>query len=89
MEGFSRVFRVCRRETRATEFKLWCRQLGIQGVTSHSYRYAWAQRAKTCGMPERFAQEALGHNSKAVHRVYAKRVLMRIPSLEDYEQKAG
>jgi hypothetical protein len=28
-----------------------------------------------------------GHNSKAVHRAYAKRALMKIPSLEDYEQK--
>jgi hypothetical protein len=37
-------------------------------------------------MPERFAQEALGHNSKAVHRAYAKRALMKIPSLEDYEK---
>ena len=37
--------------------------------------------------PERFAQEALGHNSKAVHRAYAKRALMKIPSLEDYEQQ--
>jgi hypothetical protein len=26
-------------------------------------------------MPERFAQEALGHNSKAVHRAYAKRAI--------------
>ena len=25
-------------------------------------------RKKTVGYPERFAQEALGHNSKAVHR---------------------
>jgi len=40
------------------------------------------------GGPERFAQEALGHNSKAVHRAYAKRALMKIPSLEDYEQRA-
>jgi hypothetical protein len=39
--------------------------------------------------PERFAQEALGHNSKAVHRAYAKRALMKIPSLEAYEQRAG
>jgi integrase len=73
---------------RATEFGQRCRQLGIKGVTLHSYRYAWAERAKTCGMPERFAQEALGHNSKAVHRAYAKRALMKIPSLEDYEQRA-
>jgi hypothetical protein len=28
----------------------------------------------------------LGHNSKAVHRAYAKRALMKIPSLEDYER---
>ena len=74
---------------RATEFKSRCRQLGIVGVTLHSYRYAWAERAKTVGMPERFAQEALGHNSKAVHRAYAKRALMKIPSLEDYEQQAA
>jgi hypothetical protein len=40
------------------------------------------------GYPERFAQEALGHNSKAVHRAYAKRALMKLPSLEDYEQRA-
>jgi hypothetical protein len=26
-------------------------------------------------------------NSKAVHRAYAKRALMKIPSLEDYERK--
>ena len=51
--------------------------------------FAWAERAKTCGMPERFAQEALGHNSKAVHRAYAKRALMKIPSLEDYERQAA
>ncbi len=74
---------------RATEFASRCRQLGITGVTLHSYRYAWAERAKTVGYPERFAQEALGHNSKAVHRAYAKRALMKIPSLEDYEQRAA
>jgi integrase len=62
--------------------------LAFQGVTFHSYRYAWAERAKTVGYPERFAQEALGHNSKAVHRAYAKRALMKIPSLEDYEHRA-
>jgi integrase len=46
--------------------------LKIQGVTLHSYRYAWAERARTAGYPERFAQEALGHNPKAVHRAYPK-----------------
>jgi len=73
---------------RATEFRSRCRQLGITGVTLHSYRYAWAERAKIVGYPERFAQEALGHNSKAVHRAYAKRALMKIPSLEEYEERA-
>lgn len=72
---------------RATEFKQRIRGLGIKGVTLHSYRYAWAERAKTAGYPERFAQEALGHNSKAVHRTYARRAHMSLPSLEDYEKK--
>ena len=72
---------------RATEFKQRCRQLGIVGVTLHSYRYAWAERARTAGYPERFAQEALGHNSKAVHRAYAKRALVKLPSLEEYEKR--
>jgi integrase len=73
---------------RATEFKQRCRGLGIEGVSLHSYRYAWAERAKACGYPERFAQEALGHNSAAVHRAYAKRARMKLPSLEEYEKKA-
>lgn len=72
---------------RATEFKQRCRGLGIEGVSLHSYRYAWAERAKACGYPERFAQEALGHNSAAVHRAYAKRAKMKLPSLEEYEKK--
>lgn len=73
---------------RATEFKQRCVGLGIQGVTLHSYRYAWAERARKCGYPERFAQEALGHNSKAVHRAYAKRAQVLLPALEKYERGA-
>jgi integrase len=73
---------------RATEFKQRCVGLGIHGVSLHSYRYAWAERAKTCGYPERFAQEALGHNSVAVHRAYAKRAKVKLPSLEEYEKKS-
>jgi hypothetical protein len=38
--------------------------------------------------PERFAQQALGHNSRAVHHACSKHALMKIPSLEDYEQRA-
>jgi integrase len=37
---------------RATEFAQRCEQLGIAGVTLHSYRYAWAERAKVAGYPE-------------------------------------
>jgi integrase len=73
---------------RATEFKQRCQGLGIEGVSLHSYRYAWGERAKTAGYPERFAMENLGHNSKAVHRAYAKRAKMKLPSLEQYEKKA-
>jgi integrase len=71
---------------RATEFKSRCKQLGVEGVSSHSYRYAWAERAKTAGIPERLAMENLGHNSKAVHRAYAKKALVKIPSLQKYEE---
>ena len=35
-----------RANDRATEFRSRCRQLGIESVTLHSYRYAWAERAK-------------------------------------------
>ncbi|MEY2407474.1 MAG: hypothetical protein QOF48_144 [Verrucomicrobiota bacterium] len=74
---------------RATEFKQRCERLGIKGVSLHSYRYAWAERAKQCGYPERFAQEALGHNSKAVHRAYARKAKVKLPSLESYERQAS
>ncbi len=72
---------------RSAEFYRRCKLLGIEGVSLHSYRYAWAERAKTCGYPERFAQAALGHNSKAVHRAYAKKAHVLLPALDDYERK--
>lgn len=71
---------------RSTEFKQRCDGLGIKGVSLHSYRYAWAERAKVAGYPERFAQESLGHNSKAVHRAYARKAQVLLPSLEEYER---
>ena len=71
---------------RSAEFCRRCRVAGITGVSLHSYRHAWAQRAKTCGYPQRFAQEALGHNSRAVHEAYAKGALVVLPALEEYEQ---
>lgn len=70
---------------RSAEFARRCRLLKIEGISLHSYRYAWAERAASCGVPERFAQAALGHSSKAVHRAYAKKAVVKVPSLEEYE----
>jgi len=74
---------------RASLFQRACRRVGVIGVSLHSYRYAWAERAKIAGYPERFAQEALGHNSKAVHRAYAKKAQVTVPALEEYERKTA
>jgi integrase len=70
---------------RSAEFRRRCRVAGIQGVSLHSYRHAWAQRAKACGYPQRFAQEALGHGSRAVHEAYARGAVVICPSLDEYE----
>lgn len=75
---------------RATEFRRICRRVGIvERLTLHCYRYAWAERAKKAGMPERFAMQALGHNSPAMHRAYAKKAQIKVPALEDYEKNAN
>jgi integrase len=71
---------------RATEFKQRCDGLNIHGISLHCYRYAWAERALKCGYPERFAQQALGHNSKAVHHAYARHAEVTVPSLDDWEK---
>jgi hypothetical protein len=34
-------------------------------------------------------QEALGHNSKAVHHVYSKHAEVTVPSLDDLEKEWG
>lgn len=73
---------------RAKGFTRRCKLVGVSGVSLHSYRYAWAERARSCGYPERSAQEALGHNSKAVHRAYARNAHVTVPSLEEYEKRA-
>jgi integrase len=78
--------RTVRSGDRATEFHQRCMGLDIKGVSLHSYRYAWAERAKKAGYPERFAQEALGHNSKAIHRAYARRAQAELPPLSEFER---
>lgn len=72
---------------RAARFAKTLKRRGITGVSLHSYRYAWAERAKMAGYPERYAQEALGHKSKAVHRAYARMARVELPPLEDYERQ--
>lgn len=70
---------------RAAEFARRCKLLGLRGVSLHSYRYAWVERAAAAGYPERFAQAALGHASKAVHRAYSRKGKVVAPPLESYE----
>jgi len=79
--------RTVRSGDRATEFKQRCTGLGIKGVSLHSYRYAWAERAKTAGYPERFAQVNLGHNSRAMARAYSRKAPVEMPSLSEYERQ--
>ncbi len=78
--------RTVREADRASEFKQRCEGLSIFGVTLHSYRYAWAERSADAGYPERYAQRAMGQNSKIVHRAYAKKAQGELPSLEVYEE---
>jgi integrase len=79
--------RTVRAGDRATEFKQRCDGLGIKGVSLHSYRYAWAERAKTAGYPERFAQVNIGHNSRAVTRAYSRNAPVETPALSEYEKQ--
>jgi integrase len=72
---------------RAKHFIKRLATVGITGISLHSYRYAWAERAMAAGYPERFAMQALGHTSKAVHRAYAKKANVTMPALEDYEKR--
>jgi len=79
--------RTVRAGDRATEFKQRCEGLKIKGVSLHSYRYAWAERAKAAGYPERYAQVNLGHNSKALTRAYSRKAEVQMPSLSEWERQ--
>jgi hypothetical protein len=70
---------------RSSEFCRRCRMLGIVGRSLHSYRYAWAQRARAAGMPEREAMNHLGHESRAIHAAYAGGATVATLPLEFYE----
>ncbi len=51
-------------ENRSSEFSRRCKMLGIEGRSLHSYRYAWAQRARAAGKPPRAK-----HHSERAPRV--------------------
>jgi integrase len=71
----------------------FCRRRAVaklpKGIVLHSYRYAWAERAQSAGMPEREAMAHLGHGSKAVHRAYAKAADRVTLPLEWYEEQTS
>jgi integrase len=61
--------------------------VGNTGISLHSYRDAHAKRTEMVGRPERFAQRALGHRSRAFARVYSKKASVIVPLWGDYEEK--
>jgi integrase len=67
---------------RAGHFCKVCQQAGVSGVSLHSYRYAWAERACAAGI----AQAHLGHGSRAIHRAYARNTEVGTLPLEHYER---
>lgn len=71
---------------RAGHFWKVCQRAGVSGVSLHSYRYAWAERACSAGMPEREAQAHLGHGSRAIHRAYARNAEIVTLPLDHYEK---
>ena len=72
-------------KNRSSEFCRRCKMLKIEGRSLHSYRYAWAQRARAAGMPEREAMNHLGHESRAIHAAYAGGAQVAVLPLEFYE----
>lgn len=69
---------------RSAEFRRRCRLLGLHQISLHSYRYGWAERARSVGYPERWAQNALGHSSRAVHAAYARGSTAICPPMEAF-----
>jgi integrase len=72
-------------KVRASRFRKCCDRLGFTNISLHSYRYAWAERAKTAGMPLREAMAHLGHGSKAIHHAYSASAQVITLPLEYYE----
>jgi hypothetical protein len=74
-------------KVRASRFRKVADRQGFTEITLHSYRYAWARRAKSFGMPLREAMAHLGHGSKAVHQAYSESAEIVTLPLEFYEKQ--
>jgi integrase len=74
---------------RAKAFMRRRKLVGVHGVSLHSFRHSIAERARNVGLAERFSMEILGHNSKAVHRAYARNAQPNVPDLESLEKANG
>ena len=72
-------------KVRASRFRKRADRLGFPDISLHSYRYAWAQRAKVSGMPLREAMAHLGHGSRAIHQAYSEKAEVVTLPLEYYE----
>jgi integrase len=68
---------------RGIAFTRRCKLVGVTGVTLHCFRYAWAERARIAGYPQRAAEEALGQ-TKAIHLAYSKNAQPNVPDLETF-----
>jgi hypothetical protein len=81
---YLRTLRQC---DRALAFAKRLKTVGLngRGLTLHCFRYSWAERAKINQVPERVAQESLGHKSNAYARSYSKGATLTVPSLEVLE----
>ena len=67
---------------RSAEFSRRKRVAGVEGVSLHSYRYAWAERKAKEGLSERYALAGLGHLSLGNHRHYWKGAEVVCPAPE-------
>ena len=63
-------------------------RVGFAFVLLGNFNSGHPEWFKHLGYPERFVQEALGHNSKVVPRAYARKAKVKLPSLESYERQA-
>ena len=64
-----------------------CRPAGFTDISLHSYRYAWAQRAKSLRDANARSHGAPGPRSKAIHHAYSDKAEIVSLPLEFYEKQ--